>query len=75
MYSAKESNDTISVSLIRKPVIGNTSVDTTDISVPSMLEAAFIYQIAGLTMVAFREQVATSLFTLAKQYLTGISQE
>ena len=75
LYSAKASTDSIEASVIRKPTIGDTSVGTTDISVPSRLESAFIYQIAGLTMVAFREQIAASLFTIARQYLTGISQE
>ena len=74
LYSAKASTDSIEASVIRKPTIGDTSVGTTDISVPSRLESAFIYQIAGLTMVAFREQIAASLFTIARQYLTGISQ-
>ena len=75
LYSAKENNDTIEASVIRKPTIGDTSVATTDVSVPSRLEGAFIYQIAGLSMVAFREQIAASLFTIARQQLTGISKE
>lgn len=75
MYSAKTNNDNIEISVIRKPAIGNTSVATTNISVPSRLESAFIYQTAGLTMVAFREKIAESLFAIARQYLTGISQE
>ena len=69
LYSAKESTDTIEASVIRKPTIGDTSADTTDVSVPSRLEGAFIYQIAGLTMVAFREQIAASLFKIAQGFI------
>ena len=69
LYSAKANNDEIEASVIRKPTIGDTSVDTTNISVPTRLEGAFIYQIAGLTMVAFREQVATTLFKIAREYM------
>lgn len=69
LYSAKANNDDIEASVIRKPTIGDTSVGTTDISVPTRLEGAFIYQIAGLTMVAFREQVATTLFKIAREYM------
>ena len=66
LYSAKANDDTILASIIRKPTIDDT---TTDIDVPSRLEGAFIYQIAGLTMVAFREEVSARLFTLADKYL------
>ena len=41
----------------------------TDVAVPTRLDAAFIYQIAALVMVAFREEVAKSLFSIAQQYL------
>jgi len=37
--------------------------------VPTQLEASLIYQIAALTMVAFREEVAASLFAIAQRYL------
>lgn len=69
LYSAKTNSDNIEASVIRKPTIGDTSVGTTNISVPTRLEGAFIYQIAGLTMVAFREQVATTLFKIAREYM------
>ena len=69
LYSAKDASDTVEVSYIAKPTIGDTSDGETEIGVPVRLEAAFIYQIAALTMVAFREQVAQQLFTVAQQYL------
>ena len=73
LYSAKANDDTILASIIRKPTIDDT---TTDIDVPSRLEGAFIYQIAGLTMVAFREEVSARLFTLADKYLgIGVNSE
>lgn len=75
LYSAKEDTDELLISLVRKPSIGDTSVATTDVSVPVRLEAAFIYQIAGLTMEAFQEQIAGDLFGIATKYLTGISKE
>lgn len=74
LYSAKTNGDNVYVSLVRKPTIGDTTDPQTTVGVPVRLEAAFIYQIAGLTMVAFREDVAASLFTIARQHLTGISQ-
>lgn len=75
LYSARTSQDEIEATIVRKPTIGDTSVGTTEISVPSKLEAAFIYQTAGLTMVAFREQIAASLFSIARRYLTGVIEE
>lgn len=70
LYSAKANTDAIEATVIRKPVIGDTSVNATDVSVPYRLEGAFIYQIAGLTMVAFREEVAAKLFGIAREFLT-----
>lgn len=69
LYSAKANSDTVQVSYIKKPVVGDTSSDETEIGVPARLEGAFIYQVAALTMVAFREQVAQQLFTIAQNYL------
>lgn len=71
LYSAKDSTDQLEISIIRKPTMEDISVTGTEIGVPARLEAAFIYQIAGLAMVAFREQVAASLFSIARQYLQG----
>lgn len=69
LYSAKATGDTVEASIVRKPTIGDTSDETTDVGVPVRLEAAFIYQIAGLSMVAFREQVAQQLFSIAQSHL------
>lgn len=69
LYSAKANSDTVQVSYIKKPVVGDTSSGETEIGVPARLEGAFIYQVAALTMVAFREQVAQQLFTIAQNYL------
>ena len=69
LYSAKANSDTVQVSYIKKPDVGDTSSGETEIGVPARLEGAFIYQVAALTMVAFREQVAQQLFTIAQNYL------
>lgn len=78
MYSAKTDSDGIEVGFIRKPADLPSGLDgssTYDVNVPNRLEAAFIYHLAGLAMVAFREQVATSLFSIAREYLTGNNHE
>ena len=85
MYCAKTAADTLEVAFVRKPalpaadapgvVAGETAGDAPgvvtgmEVKVPVRLEAAFIYQIAGLTMVAFREEVSARLFALADKYL------
>lgn len=69
LYSAKDASDTPEVSYIKKPTVADTSSEETDIKVPSRLEGAFIYQVAALTMVAFREEVAQQLFGIAQNYL------
>ena len=78
LYSAKSSDDTVSISCIKKPVVSDVATllsnQDTDVSVPSRLEGAFIYQVAGLAMVAFRESVAQSLFSIARRYM-GIDTE
>ena len=68
MYSAKTSADTLVFVYIKKPSVTDTS-DNTDISIPSKLESALIYEVAGLTMVAFRDQVARDLLTIADRYI------
>ncbi len=73
LYSAKSDDDTVEVSYIKKPSTGDTSSEETEIGVPTRLEGAFIYQVAALTMVAFREQVAQQLFTIAQNYLFSIT--
>ena len=74
MYSAKTASDTLNFSFIRKPLMPTIDVTSaesmsTDINVPAMLQAALVYQVAALTMVAFREDVASSLFTIAQRHL------
>lgn len=73
LYSAKDASDTPEVSYIKKPTATSTETmkndQDTEVSVPARLEAAFIYQIAALSMVAFREQVAQTLFGIAQNYL------
>lgn len=72
MYCAKESSDTLVFTYLQKPVIADIDedeYDTTDIPVPTKLEASMIYQIAGMTMTAFREDVAKEMFAIAERYL------
>jgi hypothetical protein len=71
MYCAKAANDTLNFVFIRKPDMSNIDTDhmSAEVDVPAGLEASLIYQIAGLSMVAFREDVAASLFAIAARYL------
>lgn len=75
MYCAKVGTgtgaDTLKFTFLRKPAVTHytPSDQSTNVSVPSLLEAALIYQIAGMAMTAFREDVATSLFAIAQKYL------
>lgn len=71
MYCAKTASDTLNFTFIRKPKADEYSADNPnkEVKVPSLLEASLIYQIAGLTMVAFKEEVAASLFAIAQRYL------
>ena len=41
----------------------------TEITVPTMLKAALVYQVAGLTMVTFKEDAASTFFAIAQKYL------
>lgn len=66
LYSAKANDDRIETSVVRKPDLSDSQAD---VGVPVRLEAAFIYQVAGLAMTAFREEVSASLFAIARQYL------
>lgn len=66
MYSAKSSGDSLKFTYIAKP---NISSSATEVNVPTRLEAALVYQVAGLTMVAFREDIAQSLFAIADRYI------
>lgn len=76
MYCAKTAEDTLIFKFVRKPDVSAVAgydptdpTDDTEVSVPTRLVAALIYQIAGLAMVAFREQVASSLFAIAQKHL------
>lgn len=73
MYSAKTTGDTLLFLYIKKPVLTNVDSDhlSQEVSVPDKLEAAFIYQVAALSMVAFREDVAASLFQIADRYMNN----
>lgn len=76
MYSAKTNSDTLNFSYIEKPDVSYVTEDNmnvTNVSVPVKLEAALVYQVAALTMVAFREEVAQTLFSIARSYM-GIEQ-
>lgn len=69
MYCAKSTSDTLKFVFIRKPSAYSTDNMDSDVPVPKSLQAALIYQVAGLSMVAFREEVAASLFSIADKYL------
>ncbi len=77
MYCAKAATDTLSFTFIRKPDVSNidTSHLETTVSIPASLEASLIYQVAGLSMVAFREDVAASLFAIAARYMDPEQKE
>lgn len=71
MYCARTAQDTLNFVFIRKPAAGSYSADNLSATVncPAGLQASLIYQVAGLSMVAFREDVAASLFAIAARYL------
>lgn len=70
MYCAKEPTDTLKFVFIRKPTATySPDSPSTVVNCPAALEASLIYQIAGLSMVAFREDMAASLFAIAERYL------
>ena len=71
MYCARTQQDKLNFVFIRKPAAGSYSADNPSATVdcPTGLEASLIYQVAGLSMVAFREDVAASLFAIAARYL------
>ena len=70
MYCAKSQSDTLKFVFVRKPTTSFSpdSLNTT-VNIPASLEASLIYQVAGLTMIAFREDVAASLFAISDKYL------
>lgn len=71
MYCARTSSDTLQFAYISTPDLTNVDTDhmSADVNVPASLQAALVYQVAGLTMVAFREDVAASLFEIAQRYM------
>lgn len=71
MYCARTQDDTLNFVFIRKPAAGSYSADdmTATVNCPNGLQASLIYQVAGLSMVAFREDIAASLFAIAARYL------
>lgn len=77
MYCAKTAEDKLILTFIRQPKLDIPADDDHEVPVPSQLDAALVYQVAGLTMIAFREELATSLFAIAKRYLDpdGVKSE
>ncbi len=72
MYCGRADTETASVWAIKTLTMPGD--DVTDIgNLPPQLEASLIYQVAALTMVAFREEVASSLFAISRNYL-GIKE-
>lgn len=73
MYCAKTASDTLNFVYIVKPDMTNVDIEhpTTDVDVPSKLEASLIYQVAGLTMMAYREDIAGTLLAISKRYMDG----
>ena len=71
MYCQKDSNDKLIFLFINKPVIGSITTENMNdpVAVPTLLEASFIYQVAALTMVAFREDIADTLFNISQRYM------
>lgn len=71
MYCARTAQDTLNFVFIRKPAAGSYDTEHMNATVacPEGLQAALIYQVAGLAMVAFREDLASSLFAIAAQYM------
>lgn len=75
MYCAKEATDTLVFLFVRKPSFsdlydeeGKVKEDE-NVGVPTLLEASLIYQVAALTMTAYREDIADALFTISQRYM------
>lgn len=73
MFCAKTSSDTLVFTYIATPTVDTSSASST-IDVPQLLESALVYEVAGMAMVAFRDQVAQSLFAIADRHI-GITKE
>lgn len=74
MFCAKTSGDSLVFTYIAKPTV-DTSSGTNTVNVPPLLESALVYQVAGMAMVAFRDQVAQLLFAIADRYIGIESKE
>lgn len=71
MYCAKTSADTLNFTFIRKPEVEQYDEDDMEeeVGVPTLLESSLIYQIAGMVMTAFSDDIAATLFAIAQKYL------
>ena len=70
MYCARAATDTLKFVFIRKPSTSfSPDSPSTTVNVPASLEAAMIYQVAGLSMAAFKDDLAASLFAISDKYL------
>ena len=71
MYCAKTQQDTLNFVFIRKPDVDSYDAEhpNTQVKVPASLEASLIYQVAALSMVAFREDIAATCFAIAARYM------
>lgn len=71
MYCAKSASDTLLFSFVKKPDVSGISASdlSVDVAIPTQLEASLIYQVSGLAMLAFREDVAASLLAVSEKYL------
>lgn len=70
LYSGRggETKKDIMVSLVSDPT-KTPKNDSTEVAVPFKLEAAFLYEIAGLVCVTVREDISGELFSIANKYL------
>ena len=73
MYCGRTASDTLVFSFLRKPDTSGYAggSDSTEVDVPERLEAALIYQIAGLTMLAFNDSHANALLEVARYALVN----
>lgn len=65
LFKASSTNDTLK-SFIYIPVLGDTA---TEVELSDQTADAFIYYVAALTMVTFREDVANQFFSVARNLL------
>ena len=77
MYCAQSLGDSLSFVFVRRPDVSSIVDTTSAVSVPPQLEASLIYQVAAMTMTAFKEDVAATLFAIAQRYLDpkGVKSE